>query len=64
MRKIFSIYGKLEVIGDSTLNRRERVELRCYGYVVRILGKSIEKTGKKEKKKQQKELTKIKAKGT
>ena len=63
MRTVSVFMKKLEVIGDNTLNRRERIELR-YGYVVRIMEKIRRKTGQKGKtKKQQKRIDKIKGKG-
>lgn len=59
MRTVSAFMKKLEVIGDNTLNRRERIELR-YGYVVRIMEKIRRKTGQKgkTKKNSRKELTK------
>ena len=59
MRTVSAFMKKLEAIGDNTLNRRERIELR-YGYVVRIMEKICRKTGQKEKTKKnsRKELTK------
>lgn len=59
MRTVSAFMKKLEVIGDNTLNRRGRIELR-YGYVVRIMEKICRKTGQKgkTKKNSRKELTK------
>ena len=59
MRTVSAFMKKLEVIGDNTLNRRERIELR-YGYVVRIMEKIRRKTGQKgkTKKNSRKELPK------
>ena len=59
MRTVSAFMKKLEAIGDNTLNRRERIELR-YGYVVRIMEKIRRKTGQKgkTKKNSRKELTK------
>ena len=64
MRTVSAFMKKLEVIGDNTLNRRERIELR-YGYVVRIMEKSpSEKRAKgKNKKKSAERIDKIKGKG-
>ena len=59
MRTVSAFMKKLEVIGDNTLNRKGRIELR-YGYVVRIMEKICRKTGQKgkTKKNSRKELTK------
>lgn len=59
MRTVSAFMKKLEVIGDNTLNRKGRIELR-YGYVVRIMEKIRRKTGQKgkTKKNSRKELTK------
>lgn len=58
MRTIDSFMEKLQEIGKETLDRKGRILLR-YGYVARIIGKSVEKQGKKKNKKNdRKELTK------
>ena len=59
MRTVSAFMKKLEVIGDNTLNRKGRIELR-YGYVVRIMEKIRRKTGQKgkTKKNSRTELTK------